>query len=68
MKRPSLDCPYAHYTPDMKVFCNQVGYLCGNQYFKACKGWWALTENAANCPKRKVKKNARKTTGKKQTD
>lgn len=49
----ALSCPHAEYRDGMRVFCTRGGTYCGNQYFKACKGWWALTANAARCPLRK---------------
>lgn len=52
MKIP-LSCPHASYKTGMRIWCAKTGNWCGNQYFKACKGWWALTERAALCPIRK---------------
>lgn len=45
-----LNCPQAEYRSGMRIFCRKTGDLCGNQYFKRCKGWWALTEKADRCP------------------
>lgn len=52
MKIP-LSCPHASYRSGMRIWCAKTGSWCGNQYFKQCKGWWALTERAALCPIRK---------------
>lgn len=65
MRKPTLDCPYASYTAEMRVFCSKAKGLCGNQYFKTCKGWWTLTEAAADCPVKEKKSNARKQASKK---
>lgn len=46
-----IECPNGSYDQKMKIKCSKAGY-CGNQYFKRCKGWWALTENAKRCPLR----------------
>ncbi len=53
-----LSCPQAEYRSGMRIFCRKTGDLCGNQYFKRCKGWWALTEKADRCPKRKENQDA----------
>ena len=45
-----LSCPHGEYRERLRIYCKKTGDLCGNQYFKRCKGWWALTENAARCP------------------
>ena len=49
----TLDCPLAKYGPDMAIICARDGEPCAHQYFKSCKGWWALTATAAKCPIRK---------------
>lgn len=49
-----IACPYGVYKSGMKIHCTKTGNLCGNQYFKSCKGWWVLTENAKKCPIRKT--------------
>jgi len=54
----NLDCPNAYHADGMKVYCRKLNGLCGSQYFKRCKGWWVLTENARNCPLRKENENA----------
>jgi len=53
MRRPTLDCPHAEYREEMRVYCRKAETYCGNAYFRACRGWWALTERAAACPLRK---------------
>lgn len=52
-----LECPHAEYRDGMKVYCRKVENWCGNAYFKTCKGWWALTPRAAQCPLRKENKD-----------
>ena len=52
MKEPKLECPNAKYVSGMKIWCKAAEECCGNVYFKRCKGWWALTANAARCPLR----------------
>ena len=54
MRRPTLSCPFASYTGGMKIVCSRLGEnsYCGHQYFKRCKGWWALSEAAGRCPVR----------------
>jgi len=52
MKIP-LSCPQAEYKEGMRIWCKAAGNWCGNQYFKRCKGWWALNERAAACPLKK---------------
>ena len=57
MKAPDLRCPYASYTGGMKIRCSKPGSsmtMCGFQYYKRCKGWWALTEAAAHCKLRRM--------------
>ena len=48
-----LNCPHAEYRDGMRIYCTKAESLCGHQYFKRCKGWWALTDKALNCPLRK---------------
>lgn len=52
--RLTLDCPNARYGPDMAIICARDGEPCAHQYFKSCKGWWALSPEAARCPIRKA--------------
>ena len=47
-----LTCPKAKYGPDMMIICTHDGQPCAHQYFKSCKGWWALTPGADRCPVR----------------
>lgn len=49
----TLSCPHAEYRSGLRIYCKKSGGLCGNQYFKRCKGWWVLNDHAARCPKRK---------------
>lgn len=51
MKVP-IACPNGEYREGMKIYCTKTDNWCGNQYFKQCKGWWALTDNAQRCPVR----------------
>lgn len=46
----TLSCPFARYRADMTIFCSACQDLCGHQYFRACKGWWALSPSADRCP------------------
>ncbi len=48
-----IPCPHGRYNRGMQIVCDKMNNLCGHQYFKRCKGWWALNEHAANCPLRK---------------
>jgi len=49
----TLSCPHGEYTGGMRIRCRKSGTLCGHQYFKSCKGWWALTDSAGKCPLRR---------------
>lgn len=51
-----LSCEFAKHDSQMKIRCLKSNSYCGNQYFKQCKGWWALTDRAAACPLRKERK------------
>lgn len=54
---PTLSCPYALYTVGMKILCTRApngSTMCGHQYFKRCKGWWALSEAAGRCRLRRM--------------
>ena len=48
-----LSCPQAVYGDGMKIICTKTGRLCAHQFFKRCKGWWALNPNADRCPVRR---------------
>lgn len=49
-----LSCPHAFYGPDQRIRCGKAGDgPCGHQYFKRCKGWWALLDSADRCLLRK---------------
>ena len=48
-----LACPNAEYREKMIIYCKKTDAPCGHVFFKACKGWWALTPRAACCPLRK---------------
>lgn len=52
MKVP-LECPQAEYRQGMQIWCRKLGNLCAHVYFKRCKGWWVLSDQAARCPVRK---------------
>jgi hypothetical protein len=46
-----LNCPYAKHEPGtMRVICKKVNGYCAHQYYKRCKGWWTLTDQAKDCP------------------
>lgn len=49
----TLSCPYAEYRQGMVIWCKKTGTPCAHVFFKTCKGWWALTAQAARCPLRK---------------
>jgi len=51
-----LTCPNAEYREGMKIWCKKLGGWCVHVYFKACKGWWALTPQADRCPAREERK------------
>ena len=53
MREPRLTCPHAAYRSGMRIWCSRSEDYCGNVYWKACKGWWALTANADRCPLRR---------------
>lgn len=49
-----LSCPHASYGPDQWIRCGKAGDgPCGHQYFKRCKGWWALLDSSDRCLLRK---------------
>lgn len=54
MKIP-LECPAASYGEGMRIKCSKTGSPCAFQYFKSCKGWWALSPGAKRCLVRKEK-------------
>jgi len=60
MKIPALACPHAEYRDEMRIYCKAAETYCGNVYFKSCKGWWVLTDNAGRCPLRKGDKRGAK--------
>lgn len=64
-----LTCPQARYDAQMRIHCKAADDdLCAHQRFKACKGWWALTDQAEKCPMReKETANAKRKTAKKRT-
>ena len=49
----TLSCPLAKYGPDMMILCGRDGQPCAHQFYKSCKGWWALSPGATDCPIRK---------------
>lgn len=49
-----LSCPQAVYGDGMTIICTKTGKLCAHQFFKRCKGWWALSDQAERCPVRKA--------------
>ena len=54
-----LNCPHAKYeSGTMRILCSRAKGYCAHQYFKRCKGWWALTDTACRCPARDDKKGA----------
>ena len=54
-----LECPHASYGAGMKIRCAKLdGGLCPHQYFRSCKGWWALTDRARECPMKREEKKA----------
>lgn len=57
MMDPKLTCPYAQYIQGMKIYCLKACDLCAHAFFKRCKGWWALSPQAENCPLRKCDEN-----------
>ena len=52
--KAKIDCPMGRYDSEMRIICKADGRPCGFQYYKACKGWWALTDRAAGCTRRAV--------------
>lgn len=52
MSRLTLSCPFASYSAGMRIDCSRLDGPCGHQYFKRCKGWWALLPTADRCPVR----------------
>lgn len=57
----NLSCPHASYDGKMRIMCQKAGNICAHQYFRQCKGWFALTQAADNCPLRKEQSNEKKT-------
>lgn len=57
----TLECPNAEYQADMTIRCKKAGDICAHQYFKACKGWWALSDGAATCALRKEQEDGQRT-------
>ena len=54
----TLSCPHASYGEQMKIRCSRSnGAPCAFQYFRACKGWWALRPNADSCLLRRKEEN-----------
>ena len=49
----TLACPYAKYNSEMQIICSKLAGPCAHQFYRECKGWWALTQQAADCPARK---------------
>ena len=49
----SLDCKQAYYNAKMQIMCRKINDTCAHQYFKRCKGWCVLTDEAKQCPLRK---------------
>ena len=47
------ECPFGKYGQGMKIVCTRDEKLCAFQYYRQCKGWYANTESAAGCLKRK---------------
>lgn len=60
--KPSLSCPHARYIDGMRIYCDAAHGLCGNVFYKQCKGWWSLNPNAARCPLRRIQNGADKAT------
>ena len=56
MMKVTINCPNGRYIDGMKIWCDKAGNYCAFQYFKNCKGWWALTEKADGCLLRKGNK------------
>ena len=47
----NMKCPHAKHEPGtMRILCEKMSGYCAHQFFKSCKGWWALTEMADRCP------------------
>lgn len=56
MRGLTLSCPFAYYAEGMRIRCSRSengGGACAFQYFKRCKGWWALLPAAADCKLRR---------------
>lgn len=49
----TIDCPNGVYAERMQIWCNKADNWCGHQYFKQCKGWWALSPQAKTCTLRR---------------
>ena len=48
----TLGCPHARYGENMVIICTRDGQPCAHQYFKSCKGWWALSPGWTTCTAR----------------
>ena len=60
---PKLLCPEAEYrqiNEESRVFCRKRQDICLYQWWKPCKGWWQMHEDAELCKFRNGgKENAR---------
>lgn len=57
--RIKLSCPHAEYRSEMRIWCRKRGCPCAHVYYKTCKGWWALSPQAADCPVRRENDDAK---------
>ena len=56
----TIECPKARYGEGMVIYCDRDDQPCGHQYFKSCKGWFALTDGAKSCPMREEREHGQR--------
>lgn len=61
MRGPDLSCPHAEGTVGKPIGCRKSGMPCGFQYYRKCRGWWTLSENAGGCRLRKEEDHEKET-------
>lgn len=52
------ECPFGKYGDRMRIFCVKTGSLCGFQFYKSCKGWFANSPSWAECLRRETNETA----------
>lgn len=52
MAQPVLQCENAKYISGMMIWCKKTQDYCAFQYYKSCKGWFALSPSWSGCAMR----------------